>query len=214
MKTAAPGAAKPMHTSPNIQALERKLQVLKRALAIKRGNEEERLEALEKKWRIVGREAAWELWDLVKENVQSNTDWEPKGGRNSFANSWGWDRPEKQNGSNWGWDTSEHQETDEDLSTFSPPSPRKLEHELYKSLRKKPVAERKTLLPPTDRGAYFERQRPGSPPCMTDDHEPQDDECTAQQTTQENTVGTMLLRLGIGHELFGWVPGEGDFADT
>ncbi|KAH7887997.1 hypothetical protein F5I97DRAFT_1805018 [Phlebopus sp. FC_14] len=74
-----------LRLTPAIQKLERKLQLLKRAIKVKEDNEEEILNRLAKKWTDAGREVAYELWDLIKfaGTFPNNTP--------SFGNSWGWD---------------------------------------------------------------------------------------------------------------------------
>ncbi|KAJ7638542.1 hypothetical protein FB45DRAFT_1054814 [Roridomyces roridus] len=62
--------------TPTIQSLESKVQVLKRAIKIKKEGEAETLEGLVKKWTDAGREVAWEVWGLVKDNeVGGGDDW-------------------------------------------------------------------------------------------------------------------------------------------
>ncbi|KAJ7591271.1 hypothetical protein C8J56DRAFT_887654 [Mycena floridula] len=73
--------------TPTIQALERKLQVLKRALKVKTGNEEV-LEELAKRWLEAGQELAWELWNLVKDN--SSVDSWGKTRKRAYQDSWSW----------------------------------------------------------------------------------------------------------------------------
>lgn len=89
----------PEHTSrplvlPNqaIMNLERKLTTLRRAVKIKRGGDEVHLERLAKKWRDAGREAAYELWGLVRD--LSTDGGEMRG--NGDVNGWGWDDQGKQ----------------------------------------------------------------------------------------------------------------------
>lgn len=103
--------------TPQIQALERKLQVLKRAVKVRREGEEGTLEGLVKRWTEAGREVAWEVWGLTKEAAQGG-DWGYGGegkrggfgggggfGKEEDANKgWGWDKEdEKKGGSSWGW---------------------------------------------------------------------------------------------------------------
>ncbi|KAK2466493.1 hypothetical protein APHAL10511_002135 [Amanita phalloides] len=57
--------------TPDIQTLERKSQILKRAFKIKHEDQERDLENLVQKWIDAGREVAWELWGLVKDNDTS-----------------------------------------------------------------------------------------------------------------------------------------------
>jgi hypothetical protein len=70
-----------------IMDLERKITVLRRAIKIKRDDDESHLDRLARKWRDAGREAAYELWAIVRD---LSTD----GGevRGSASDSgWGWD---------------------------------------------------------------------------------------------------------------------------
>jgi len=92
--------------TPRIQALERKLQMLKRAVKVREDVQEEVLEGLVKKWTEAGREVAWEVWNLVKDNASSDGS-----KKRTFEGSWGWESPgdgKKQRGEeterNWGWD--------------------------------------------------------------------------------------------------------------
>ena len=89
--------------APNIQALQRRVQLLKRAIKIKNDGDEEKLGELAKKWTDAGREVAWELWGVVKESIvpgeipgSSKCGWKDGGQRNGeFGGSWGWDGDEK-----------------------------------------------------------------------------------------------------------------------
>lgn len=83
----------PEHTSrplvlPNqtIMNLERKLTTLRRAAKIKRDGDEAHLERLAKKWRDAGRDAAYELWVIVRD--LSTDGGEMRGNGND--NGWGW----------------------------------------------------------------------------------------------------------------------------
>jgi hypothetical protein len=83
----------PEHTArplvlPNqtIMNLERKLTILRRATKIKRDGDEAHLERLAKKWRDAGREAAYELWGIVRD--LSTEGGEMRGNGND--NGWGW----------------------------------------------------------------------------------------------------------------------------
>lgn len=78
--------------TPDIQALERKSQIVKRALKIKQEDQEHDLEYLARKWIDAGREVAWELWSLVKDNDASN---QCKSSWSSKAQSWGWNESVK-----------------------------------------------------------------------------------------------------------------------
>ena len=67
--------------------LERKLTILRRAIKIKRDDDESHLDRLARKWQDAGREAAYELWGIVRDlstdggEVRSNTS----------GSGWGWD---------------------------------------------------------------------------------------------------------------------------
>lgn len=100
--------------TPTIQALERKLQILKRAVKVKADMSEDVLECLVRKWTEAGREVAWEVWGLVKDNATTD-DWQENRGRSCerkrpFEDGWGWDdggdqkklKAEEQE-RHWGW---------------------------------------------------------------------------------------------------------------
>ena len=69
-----------------IMNLERKLAILRRAAKIKRDDDEAHLERLAKKWREAGREAAYELWGIVRD---LSTEGGEMGGKGN-DNGWGW----------------------------------------------------------------------------------------------------------------------------
>jgi hypothetical protein len=92
--------------TPTIQALERKLQILKRALKVKENHEEEILSGLVQKWTEAGREIAWELWGLVKDNESVGNG---AGRKRQLEDSWGWQdagdsKSQKTEERLWGWD--------------------------------------------------------------------------------------------------------------
>ncbi|KAF9008728.1 hypothetical protein BDQ17DRAFT_1348822 [Cyathus striatus] len=58
--------------TPAIQSLELKLQLLKQAVKIKGEDGEEELSNLVQKWTDAGREVAWQVWSLVKDNVRED----------------------------------------------------------------------------------------------------------------------------------------------
>src|SRR5216683_3256917 len=83
----------PMHASrpivlPNqaIMNLERRVAILKRAVKIKRDGDEGHLKRLAKKWRDAGREAAYELWSIVRDLSTEGS--EIRGNGNNTG--WGW----------------------------------------------------------------------------------------------------------------------------
>ncbi|KDQ29091.1 hypothetical protein PLEOSDRAFT_1112091 [Pleurotus ostreatus PC15] len=82
--------------TPTIQMLERRVQILRRAVKIQEEDEEGNLEIVAKKWREAAREVAWEVWEVVKDRVAEakESPWgkfeEDKGKKRSFNESWGW----------------------------------------------------------------------------------------------------------------------------
>lgn len=85
------GGARPLVLpTATIQALERKVTTLKRAIKIKRDKDEEKLVTLAKKWREAGKEAAYELWDIVRDMAPSGTD-SAGPGNDTWRSDWGWE---------------------------------------------------------------------------------------------------------------------------
>ncbi|KAF9468978.1 hypothetical protein BDZ94DRAFT_559593 [Collybia nuda] len=115
--------------TPTIQTLERKLQILKRAIKVKHDGDEEALEALVKKWTEAGREVAWGIWELVKDNANSDDgNWgehKRNTSRGAFEEAWGREENRHHNNfigeereRNWGWDVVPIRK-DEELETKS-----------------------------------------------------------------------------------------------
>lgn len=73
-----------------IQALERKVTTLKRAIKIKRDGDEEKLAMLATKWRDAGREAAYELWEIVRDLATSGGTDGAAPASDSWRSGWGW----------------------------------------------------------------------------------------------------------------------------
>ncbi|KAH6915395.1 hypothetical protein BKA70DRAFT_1258841 [Coprinopsis sp. MPI-PUGE-AT-0042] len=97
--------------TPTVQALERKVQILKRALKVTKENEEEVLEGLIHKWTEAGREIAYEVWTLVKDTTQNDDNDRRNGGisgKRKVEDGWGWDEgpDSKKAKESWGWDAS------------------------------------------------------------------------------------------------------------
>jgi hypothetical protein len=86
---AGTGLVSLVRLTPTIQTLERKLQLLKRAVKVKNDGEEMALENLVKKWTEAGREIAYELWSLVKDTGDGD-GWKGKEVKKEFQESWGW----------------------------------------------------------------------------------------------------------------------------
>ncbi len=108
--------------TPTIQALERKVQLLKRAVKVRENSEEEMLMGLIEKWTEAGREVAWEVWNIVKENTDTYD--QGMGRKRNYDDSWGWQdageskRP-KGECSHWGWDTTPDHECEADQEGIS-----------------------------------------------------------------------------------------------
>ncbi|KAF9222030.1 hypothetical protein BS17DRAFT_231481 [Gyrodon lividus] len=99
--------------TPMIQTLERKLQLLKRAVKVKENNEDEVLTKLAKKWTEAGREVAYEIWDIVRD-AGNTVD-----GATSFSGSWGWEGADNRD-TKWGWDTKST-DASRELCDYDPP---------------------------------------------------------------------------------------------
>jgi len=92
--SASSGRGSSIRLTPAVQSLERKLQLLKRAVKVKENDEERTLVGLVKKWTEAGREIAYELWDLVKDSANKREGMSWDGGRmGSRDSNWGWDSP-------------------------------------------------------------------------------------------------------------------------
>ncbi|KDQ64805.1 hypothetical protein JAAARDRAFT_238332 [Jaapia argillacea MUCL 33604] len=123
-----PSSASGVRFTPTIQSLERKLQALRRAVKIKQDKDEDKLEGLVKKWKEAGRDAAWEVWGLVKDNAASSESGKSRGAvswgsgdrRNSgFQGEFGWDDgAEKSAPGSWDWDDSRSPPNEDGGSTL------------------------------------------------------------------------------------------------
>ncbi|KAG6857323.1 hypothetical protein H0H87_005626 [Tephrocybe sp. NHM501043] len=167
LSTDASAKLSTVRMTPIIQALERKIQLLRRAIKVKEVGEEDALLELVKKWTEAGRDIAWEVWDLVKDNASmEDQDW-GKSRIGGFERSWGWD-DKKTNilGSkrNWGWDIEPANPAEESGNSEK--------HEVMES---------------------------------ADDND--------DSEKQQDTLGTMLVQLGISPETLGWSEEEGQFRD-
>ena len=179
-------------TGSTLQVLQARVQKLKQAIKIKsdreKAGDERHLGALVSKWRTVGREVAWLVWDTVKDVDPGDSlkvapargRWDGdevlpnKAIRQSLANDgfkagWGWDTDSKRESgrydgldSSWGWgDKKERELVDEN-------------------------GER------TEEGEKIEV----------------DEEAAL---IMNHSLGTMLRHLGIDPETLGWDEDEGDF---
>lgn len=93
--------------------LEHRLQVLRRAVKVKEEKDEEVLQHLVTRWTEAGREAAYELWDLVKDtgDLQGKSSalgscW-GRGTTLSGDKNWGWDKPEDDVNNRVDWHSTE-----------------------------------------------------------------------------------------------------------
>ncbi|KAJ6629236.1 hypothetical protein B0H10DRAFT_1776816 [Mycena sp. CBHHK59/15] len=166
-------ASASIRQTPTIQALERKVQVLKRAVKVRKDGEEETLERLVKKWTEAGRDVAWEVWELVKDNDSGGgNDWDKDSQEGAgsvkrrFEDSWGWNEDSSskrikvgETDRNWGWEVSPRTENADDRCTEQHDEP-------------------------------------------VDDYE-----------KPRDTLGTMLMRLGIAPTTLGWDEEVGEFVD-
>jgi len=154
--------------TPTIQELERKVQVLKRAIKVKEQKDEETLKRLVGRWTEAGREVAWDVWELVKDNTTSEDQlWgQGKTGPGTSGTGWGWDEKcSHAREKTWGLDDAEEVKSSE-FATLS------------------------------------EGER------NMDVNEDRDEE------KGQDTLGTMLLQLGIAPETLGWNEEEGVFQDA
>ncbi|KAL0581948.1 hypothetical protein V5O48_000005 [Marasmius crinis-equi] len=114
---AASAGKSSIRLTPSIQMLERKVQLLKRAVKVKNEQEEETLKDLIKTWTEAGREVSYELFELAREREgsapASGGSW-GGGGIRKFEDSWGWSTQEgakrvktEDVDGNWGWTTSD-----------------------------------------------------------------------------------------------------------
>lgn len=111
--------------TPTTQGLEMRLQTLKRALKVRQDRQEAVLENLIHKWTAAGREVAWEVWSLVKDNSSDEAGWGTKrreGIKRGYEDSWeDQGKGKKERERHWGWDVvprtedvQETADTDED----------------------------------------------------------------------------------------------------
>ncbi|KAG2152882.1 hypothetical protein DEU56DRAFT_520285 [Suillus clintonianus] len=94
--SASSGRGLSIQLTPTVQSLERKLQLLKRAVKVKENDEEKTLVGLIKKWTEAGREVAYELWDSVKDAAnKGDGGWVGGASKGNMArdSNWGWDSP-------------------------------------------------------------------------------------------------------------------------
>ncbi|KAF7981607.1 hypothetical protein HWV62_32672 [Athelia sp. TMB] len=175
--------------TPTIQGLERKVQILKRAVKVRQEGDEATLEGLVKKWIEAGREVAWEVWGLVKDmggDVVSAT---------KASKSEGWGDAEKPKGKNkrgfeegWGWDDADGKKKAKGNDGFE---------------RNWGWSIERTDDSGVDGDDEAEGGKTHGVPC----EEEQEEEI------RQDTLGTMLRQLGIDPCTLGWNEEEGEFVD-
>lgn len=156
-----PADSRTIRLTPELQALERKLQLLKRAIKIKENDEEDVLVRLAEKWIEAGREVAYDVWGATKDAVEF------EGKATPVRRSYGWESASDGNMS-WGWDT------------------------------KLGDAGEESCDPESSKAS-----------CMAGWLAPGEDD----EDRFNNTLGTMLRRLGIAPEIFGWDDERECFSD-
>ncbi|KZT37622.1 hypothetical protein SISSUDRAFT_829484 [Sistotremastrum suecicum HHB10207 ss-3] len=181
-------------TNLNVRALEAQVQTLHRAIKILEKNEDEELELLGKKWVSVGRDVAWELWKVLKEQTSgswgnddeylSTSKSKPKA---SSSANWGYSDESKQDvrasNDGWGW-----AQTNSDTGKSSGDS-------LWTT------------------GTHVVPENDHSPAVEHEDDTEGSDHDNSTFKDQEDSVGTMLRQLGIASETLGWDDAEGEFVE-
>jgi hypothetical protein len=115
--TGAIGTTFAVRLTPTVQALQRDVQILKRAVKVKQEGEEAELERLVRKWTEAGREVAYELWGLVKDNESrdggASVSLLGKGNKGGFEGSWGWEDNKASKDRSWGFDDASQMELED-----------------------------------------------------------------------------------------------------
>lgn len=202
-------------TGATVQGLKQRLQSLRSALRIRgipdptqpsvgstpstkpMGDEE--LEALALRWRNAAREAAQDLWGLVKDSVDQDS----------------WGSAEKRKRDSWEWCTGPqraHPAEDANLKlnvgdvrvnlTSASLDVNKLCREMVKK-SKQPHVPREGAFPPNE-DTYKDLE--------VEEKNTDDSDCE-RDAARSHTLGTMLTSLGIPHEVLGWQEEEGEFVD-
>lgn len=107
-----PAESRTIRLTPAVQTLERKLQLLKRAIKVKEDKDEEVLTRLTTKWIESGREVAYAVWDATKDAGDFQ-------GKATFVRrSYGWENTSKGNAP-WGWE-NKPEDTGEESCSLDP----------------------------------------------------------------------------------------------
>ncbi|KAG9097434.1 hypothetical protein FS749_006301 [Ceratobasidium sp. UAMH 11750] len=207
-----PPAKSTRPTSATVQALKQRLQSLRNALRIRgiadptrpastqpaKVMDDGELEALALRWRNAAREAAQDLWALVKDSAGGDS-WSNSGKEKEDA--WGWDA-KSQRGYQRARQVEQNLGDVETDKTFTPPDGSKVYRAVVKKLSQ-PFVPRKTMLPPYEDAYEFVKAKEGEMECSENEKEDE---------PEAHTLGTMLTSLGIPHEVLGWQEEEGEFA--
>lgn len=221
------------HTAPSssrvnllraVQSLEQKLQLLKRAVKIKRDEDEDKLVELVQKWKRAGREAAWDLWHIVREQQSDeNTGVAYPGtnaksvSNNGFSGSWGWASDMDNNrgtsafGSSWGFEEPMETKYEDDGEPVDFPSPSTFENEFRRAFKRNP----NSVVLPTSRSPLHKSQLETYDDTTehVDNIKEMEEDKERETVSESKTLGTMLRQFGIPHETLGWNEDEGDFID-
>ncbi|KAF8318229.1 hypothetical protein DL93DRAFT_2225963 [Clavulina sp. PMI_390] len=218
--SAASSSSSSAYTAANdrrrIQQLEKKLMTLKQAQKYLADGSTERLNQLAAKWKTAAREAAQELWSLAQSGMPSASENHDGGGKDG---GWGYDDKEDDvlavlkgsSGSSnpfkgsWGWDEGDKTMVEGGGGAnlppdWEPPSPATLSAELA------------TLDGAGHRGSHEEIELPPHN-LETKDAQYADRADEEEDEKESNTIGKMLLQLGIPKETLGWDDAQEDFID-
>lgn len=218
MRPFKPPAKSSHPTSATIQALRQRVQVLRTALRIRgvadptkpvqssqpaKMFDDDELEALGLQWRSAARDAAQDLWALVRDTAGADS-WGAEGSKSvggGKEESWGWDaKPQQTHQAGVNTEDQSLEETQGDV-LFTPPGMDKVHQGMIKNLNR-PVVPRKTMLPPHE-----------GPEELVPPQEIEMEGSEHEDEPKHHTLGTMLASLGIPPEVLGWQEEEGEFVD-
>ncbi|KZS97521.1 hypothetical protein SISNIDRAFT_462584 [Sistotremastrum niveocremeum HHB9708] len=181
-------------TNLNVRALEAQVQTLHRAIKILEKNEDEELELLGKKWVSVGRDVAWELWKVLKE--QTSGSW----GNDDEYLSTSKSKPKASSSANWGYSDESKQDVRASNDGWGWAQ---MNSDTGKSSGDSLWTTGTHVVPENDHSPAVEHE---------DDTEGSDHD-NSKFNEQEDSVGTMLRQLGIASETLGWDDAEGEFVE-
>ncbi|KAG8936376.1 hypothetical protein FRC02_002600 [Tulasnella sp. 418] len=215
-----------------IADLQRRLQTLKHAYKIhtdtSKNSEKALIESIEK-WKTVARDAAQELWSMIKssegggfndsidQSVRSATASPSFSAFESNSDSWGWETPDEDVSS---IQIEEHDGRDYEFDTFSPPSPSVIVADIKQRLKHRPAPRRETIhennqegsLPWIKGASSWEAYSSPEPELIASLRNPDGDSYPQNTSkTREWSLGAMLSQLGIPAESLGWNEEEGEF---